>query len=389
MGKEAAQPKRDPYPDILKGIAILLVILGHCIQFGSGRAYEANAEFQSNPLFVWIYSFHMPLFMIIAGYFTAGSLERYGEKRCLVRRAKSLVLPIFSWSVLYELYVWGAAAQMGLPPALNTLPGAWALYFFSSQWFLWAIFLYTVTLSAVSRFAGKYSFFLYLMLYLILCRVDVPGNFCNLNTYITNWPLFMLGYLLGEWKRERKEEGHEALSERLKKPEKLNGAEGSEKSEELNGAEGSEKPEEAEQLQMLENPAFLLHCFLMYVLLLAGQLTGWFQLTQLAYRIYYMVIGISGSVTVAAVVLFLYKKTAGWPVLGRCWNVLSMLGQKTMGIYILSGYLCTEILRRIPVNSYHAGIALLETLAVLLVSLAGMAIIERIPFGKKWLLGEK
>ncbi len=348
MGKEAAQPKRDPYPDILKGIAILLVILGHCIQFGSGRAYEANAEFQSNPLFVWIYSFHMPLFMIIAGYFTAGSLERYGEKRCLVRRAKSLVLPIFSWSVLYELYVWGTAAQMGLPPALNTLPGAWALYFLSSQWFLWAIFLYTVTLIAVSRFAGKYSFFLYLMLYLILCRVDVPGNFCNLNTYITNWPLFMLGYLLGEWKRERKEEGHEALSERLKKP-----------------------------------------CFLLYVLLLAGQLTGWFQLTQLAYRIYYMVIGISGSVTVAAVVLFLYKKTAGRPILGRCWNVLSMLGQKTMGIYILSGYLCTEILRRIPVNSYHAGIALLETLAVLLVSLAGMAIIERIPFGKKWLLGEK
>lgn len=45
---------RDITFDVLKGIAIILVIIGHC-EFGPFRAF--------------IYSFHMPLFFFVAGYF--------------------------------------------------------------------------------------------------------------------------------------------------------------------------------------------------------------------------------------------------------------------------------------------------------------------------------
>lgn len=43
------------YIDIAKGIGILLVYIGHC-----------DLDYKSN-LFLWIYSFHMPLFFFISG----------------------------------------------------------------------------------------------------------------------------------------------------------------------------------------------------------------------------------------------------------------------------------------------------------------------------------
>ena len=48
------------YVDVLKGYAILLVILGHSIQ-------NTVLDFDGNIVFRVIYSFHMPLFMILSG----------------------------------------------------------------------------------------------------------------------------------------------------------------------------------------------------------------------------------------------------------------------------------------------------------------------------------
>ncbi len=46
--------KRDDTFDIIKGICILLMIVGHC---------------PVSTLVILIYSFHMPVFFFIAGYF--------------------------------------------------------------------------------------------------------------------------------------------------------------------------------------------------------------------------------------------------------------------------------------------------------------------------------
>lgn len=54
--------------DIIKGIAIILVVMGHCIQYGSGNDYYTSALFFEENIFKFIYSFHMPLFMLISGY---------------------------------------------------------------------------------------------------------------------------------------------------------------------------------------------------------------------------------------------------------------------------------------------------------------------------------
>lgn len=50
--------KRNPYLDIVKGITIISVILGHSIQSGNGVEYLDNGSFFDNIVFQFIYSFH-------------------------------------------------------------------------------------------------------------------------------------------------------------------------------------------------------------------------------------------------------------------------------------------------------------------------------------------
>lgn len=49
--------------DLLKLFAIFLVVDGHCMQ------HLLRVETINNPLFLWISSFHMPLFMSLSGMF--------------------------------------------------------------------------------------------------------------------------------------------------------------------------------------------------------------------------------------------------------------------------------------------------------------------------------
>lgn len=65
---EAIISKRNSYLDIAKSLGIILVVIGHCIQYGSGSLYFEKELYFYNILFKFIYSFHMPLFMLISGY---------------------------------------------------------------------------------------------------------------------------------------------------------------------------------------------------------------------------------------------------------------------------------------------------------------------------------
>ena len=58
MGKD-----RIYWADSLKGVLILFVILGHAIQAVLGDGCFVNHAFN------YIYSFHMPAFMAVSGYF--------------------------------------------------------------------------------------------------------------------------------------------------------------------------------------------------------------------------------------------------------------------------------------------------------------------------------
>lgn len=80
------------WPDVLKSLAVFLVILGHVSSTYDSQGY-------SSPFALWIYSFHMPLFMMLSGMFFKYSLKK-DFKTLLTDKSRLLLLPLLSWGIM-------------------------------------------------------------------------------------------------------------------------------------------------------------------------------------------------------------------------------------------------------------------------------------------------
>ena len=79
---------RDSTLDVLKGIGIILVVIGH-----------SNCP---KLLDDYIFSFHMPLFFIASGYFfNKKCLEN--KKQYFFKKVQGVYLPFLKWSVIFLL----------------------------------------------------------------------------------------------------------------------------------------------------------------------------------------------------------------------------------------------------------------------------------------------
>lgn len=92
--------KRSAYIDILKGLTMVLVVLGHCIQYGYKPEYLTSRIFFDNPIYKAIYSFHMPLFALISGYLFYFSVNKRSFVQAIQNRIMSLLVPIISFATL-------------------------------------------------------------------------------------------------------------------------------------------------------------------------------------------------------------------------------------------------------------------------------------------------
>ncbi|MFH9615182.1 acyltransferase family protein [Streptomyces pratensis] len=122
-----SRPGRDPFFDNAKYLAIVLVAMGHSWEPlpGSGRVVET--------LYTFVYTFHMPVFIILAGYFSRGLELRSGRMWKLVT---SLVVPYAVFEIAYTLF----ERLTGSPQfPLSPLTPYWLL------WFLPALFLWRLT----------------------------------------------------------------------------------------------------------------------------------------------------------------------------------------------------------------------------------------------------
>ncbi len=89
--------KRIEFIDLLKSFAIFCVLWGHAIQY-----LRNEYVFYLDPVFEFIYSFHMPLFFIISGFFFSSSLK-LNIKDFLLKKGKRLLLPCFIWAILFAI----------------------------------------------------------------------------------------------------------------------------------------------------------------------------------------------------------------------------------------------------------------------------------------------
>lgn len=125
---------RIAYLDYTRGFAILLVIVGHLIQF----------NFQSglnNRLFDIIYSFHMPLFFFISGcargIYLKSSLTVLDLCKKVYHQFCSLIVPSIVWTIVMPYFF---SRQYEL--SVSQISGYWFLNVLFAIVVVWDIFLY-------------------------------------------------------------------------------------------------------------------------------------------------------------------------------------------------------------------------------------------------------
>lgn len=165
-----ANKSRNSKIDVLKGIAILLVVLGHTIQY-------SEANFDDNFLYRIIYSFHMPFFMFISGYLALGKTVS------LKKKFAALVIPFILWYLISYLISIFQGNATEFVPYITKL-------FYSPDyglWFLWVLFINFCLLKAISIIAPKIN------------DLDMLATAVCVYLLIQTIPLGVLGMGLVKW----------------------------------------------------------------------------------------------------------------------------------------------------------------------------------------------
>jgi fucose 4-O-acetylase-like acetyltransferase len=172
--------------DFAKGILIILVVIGHSVQF---LMYGGSQAFFEDPLFKAIYMFHMPLFMAISGFLSYGGIQRGPFLKFSLKKTYSYIVPIFAWSITFvlPLYLFGK----GLPNR-SIFEAIWREFFGGNLWFFWAL-LGCLLLTALVKKMGRYFYLIYpLSFFAVLCLPDHN----NLVYFKFMYPFFQSGYLI-------------------------------------------------------------------------------------------------------------------------------------------------------------------------------------------------
>lgn len=91
--------ERIDYIDYMRGLAMILVVVGHLIQC---HGFSLN-----NPVFEFIYSFHMPFFFAVSGYIAEKLVKIEVLKQYLSflkKKTISLILPLFVWPLIVNRF---------------------------------------------------------------------------------------------------------------------------------------------------------------------------------------------------------------------------------------------------------------------------------------------
>lgn len=373
LHKNTATSHRDSLPDILRGFAVCLMVFGHCIQEGSGRAFRIEALYFQDRLYQFIYSFHMPLFMLLSGYLAWGSMKRAdtAPKRLalLKRRIPALLLPIALWTLFEKIYAFTFNIRHGYPnQPFPLLLQDYLFSFLNNFWFLWAV-LWCFLIVFIMHYYLHDSKLLYALGFLALF---VLPDGMGLGAYKYMMPYYISAFYLHRYLESRA--GLAALPDnRIASPANPR----MEKSPALKRCPG---------LLLCSGLLFFV-LFLFYdekyfIYLSGYKLIGKDIPTQLFIDFYRMFIGFAGSLFFILLFALLQKRFAHYQ-----FPVLSLLGRDSLGIYLTSGYLTLFGIVRfsdlLPA-SYLRNLG--ETILVLTGSVLLTEILKRIPI-LKWLVG--
>lgn len=333
--------------DLIKGFAIFIVVYGHTIQYGSGIEVLSTGSFFDDIVFKIIYSFHMPLFMLISGYLFGGSIKRHSFGRLIKSRITTIVIPIAAWSFIPFMITVRQSELLGIQLVKKYIGTCIREY-----WYLWAIFYCSIAVLAVSRYF-KDSIIIYIIGWII--TFWIPDSY-NLFLYKYMYPFFVAGYFYREYADVIWKKLDNIMTKRT-----------------------------------LMIVFALLYAFLLlffekesYIYISGYTLIGKNWGNQVIINVYRMLIGFSGSIVIILLLNECYEKLNEENI--KYWIYM---GKNSLGIYIISGlfftYLMPGITGRFQGINYI--ISLIETIIIIICSLLITKIIQNVSFLNRILFG--
>ena len=170
--------KREYKYDNIKCILIFFVVFAHILEILNGNI--------SNKIYIFIYTFHMPIFVYISGYFSKGNMKG-------ITKFTYIYLIWQTIFYLFDIIVLKTNIKFSL-----ALP----------NWTLWYIFAMVIW-NLIIKFLDKNLVDNYLCILIISIIISLLAGFFNeigyifsISRIITFFPYFLLGYINRNVKKE-------------------------------------------------------------------------------------------------------------------------------------------------------------------------------------------
>ncbi len=85
------------YIDIVKGVAILAIVLGHVMGEAPSRY---GADLKQTSLYMFLFSFHVPIFYLVSGILLKTNEKQESIKEFIFRKCKAYLWPYFTFSLI-------------------------------------------------------------------------------------------------------------------------------------------------------------------------------------------------------------------------------------------------------------------------------------------------
>ena len=166
------------YFDNLKFILIFLVVFGHFLEI------TVNESQISKTIFAFIYTFHMPLFVFVSGYFAKKAIEKKDKDKIAIFMILYLVLKLIVYAIDRILY--------------NRNPDFSIAKVNAIQWYIFAMGIwYTISMLTIN-INKKYIFIASILLSIIIGFDNNIGDILALSRIIVFYPFFLLGTIVNQ-----------------------------------------------------------------------------------------------------------------------------------------------------------------------------------------------
>ena len=180
--------------DVVKGTAIFLMLWGHCIQFCALNEVNCFEDIA----YKTIYSFHMPVFMLVSGYLFYYSFQKRNLPELLEHRIRGMLHPIIMATIFNNVLM--LVPSLVLSKHVNILYGRLFGGIGNDLWFLWAVLYCSVLTAVFGKLTAKPWLRFLLMIVGGTAILLVPQWDMTLFMY----PYFVAGFFCGMYRRHAK-----------------------------------------------------------------------------------------------------------------------------------------------------------------------------------------